>query len=135
MNQPTNNPSAPLTLAVGITTRHAGESLLSAARSIYASPGVEPFRFIIIADGIPPEPFLISELQRLGVDVVWNSTEGSITKKMKELLDRVESDIFLITHDDVLFKPNVLSEILRRFEQHPQTTFIGIRNQPLPGNS
>ena len=120
-----------LTLTVGIPTCYGGQSLLDTARTLRASTGVGDFRFIIMADRTPIPPEIKNELEHLRVELFWNETAGSQMKKTKKMIAMVQSDILVLTQDDITFLPNTLSEILRTFEANPELTMLGARFLPL----
>ncbi|PIR69293.1 MAG: hypothetical protein COU47_04345 [Candidatus Niyogibacteria bacterium CG10_big_fil_rev_8_21_14_0_10_46_36] len=121
-----------LTLTVSIPTCYGGWSLIETARSIRASEGVGDFRFIIVADRTPLTDEIKTELRKLNVELYWNEDTGSQIKKIKQMVDMAESDIFVSTQDDITFLPDTLYHIARAFEADPQLTMIGARVLPLP---
>lgn len=124
-----------LTLTVGITTCYGHESILDTVRSLRSSTNVDPFRLIIVADRVPIKPALRQALEALGVELIENSDVGSQFKKQKQIISQCNSDLILFTQDDVLFEPHALSTIVATFANEPKTTFISIRNQPIPATT
>lgn len=121
-----------LSLTVGITTCYGHDQLLETVKSIRGSRGVRPFRFIIIADRTPISMMLKRELQKFDVELIENRKEAGQIPKQKQILRMTTSDLLLFTQDDILFEPDALATIVKRFEDHPDTTMVSIRNQPLP---
>lgn len=126
------NKIKPPTFTVGITTCYGGSSLVETVKSVRASKGVGDFRFIIVADRNPISSEVKQALKKHRVELIENKTEGSQFKKQKQILTLCQNDLIIFTNDDVLFAPNTLKTIIERFEKHPRTTFISIRNEPLP---
>lgn len=121
-----------LSITVGIPTRYAGNSLLKTVQTIYASNNVSDIKCIIVADSVPLSDTLERELKKLGAKVYWNSTPGSQFKKLKQCIDKSKSDIFIFTQDDITFRPDTISEIVKTFSKHPSITMVGTRILPLP---
>lgn len=121
-----------LSFTVGITTCYGGPSLVETVKSIRASKGVGDFRFIIVADRHPVTPDVKEELKKFRVELIENKAEGSQFKKQKQILALCRSDLIVFTNDDVLFAPFTLKETVTRYEMSPRTTFVSIRNEPLP---
>ncbi len=121
-----------LTLTIGIPTCYGGESLLATAKSIYASIDAYPDSFIICADRNPIAPELQKELEDMGIQVIWNTVEGSQSKKIKQILEYVHTDLFVCTQDDVIFDPYALREIVRSFQEDSAITMSSVRLLPLP---
>lgn len=128
-----NNPS--LSFTVGIPTCYGGPSLLATVKSILASKGVDKFCFVVVADRTPIEPAMKKELKRLGVELIWHEKEGSQFKKIKQIVAMCQSDVLVITQDDITFKPNTLANIMRVFASRPQLTMVGARVLPLPAKT
>lgn len=124
-----------LSLTVGITTCYGDESILQTVKSIRNSQGIKDFRFIIIADRIPISEKIKKELKKYKVELIENRVESGQMKKKKQILARTKSDILLFTNDDVLLSKNAIKKMLERFEKHPDTTLISIRNQPVKATS
>lgn len=124
-----------LTITVGIPTRYAGNSLLKTVQSIYASANLTNIRCIIVADSKPLTSDLKQKLKKLGAEIYWNPTPASQFKKLKQCIDKTKSDIFIFTQDDIIFKPDTISEILRSFQEDPKITMVGSRILPLPAET
>lgn len=128
--------SEKLSLTVGITTCYGDESILDTVKSIRASKGIDKnFRFVIVADRVPIKPEIKKELKRNRVRLIENKVEGSQFRKQKQILKNCQSDLIIFTQDDVLFDQNAIATIVKGFAEHPKTTFISIRNQPLVATS
>lgn len=121
-----------LTITVAIPTCYGGKSLISTAESIYQSTEANINQFIIIADRTPIKPKIARALKKMGVSITWNNKEGSQFKKIKQSIEKTESDIYISTQDDITFDINCIKEIVRTFEQNPKITMLGIRIFPLP---
>jgi hypothetical protein len=121
-----------LTLTVGITTRYGTDSLIDTARSIYASQDVNGFEFIIVSDNTPIKEETKNKLENMGVKIIWNDTEGSQLRKIKQIINMCKSDVLIITQDDISFDKNAVRAILDAFEKDPELTMVGLRVLPLP---
>lgn len=124
-----------LSLTVGITTCFGDNSILDTVKSIRASSGLNKFRFIIVADRVPINPHLKKELRKYGVELIENEKEGSQLSKQRQILSLTKTDLILLTQDDVLVDTEALETVINRFQDHPQTTFISIRNEPVPATN
>lgn len=121
-----------LSITVGIPTCYGGESLLATVRTLYASQDIKHFRLVIVADRTPIEKNIRRELKRLGAEIYWNKEESGQFKKLKEIIEKSRSDIFIYTQDDITFDRRALIEIRNKFEEDPDVTMLGIRILPLP---
>jgi len=122
-------------MTVGIPTCYGGSSLLATVKSILASKGVGKFRFVVVADRTPIGSAMKKELKRLGVELIWNKKEGSQFKKIKQIVAMCQSDVLVITQDDITFKPNTLANIMRVFATRPELTMVGARVLALPAKT
>lgn len=119
-----------LTLTVGITTCFGDNSILDSVKSIRAAKGVSKFRFIIVADRKPINPWLKKQLKKYDVELIENKVEGGQVSKQKQILKLTNSDLILLTQDDILLEPGTLKTVVEKFEQDPKTVFISILNKP-----
>ena len=117
-----------LTITVGITTCYGEASIVDTVRSIRASQNIPSFRFIIVADRVPVPPAVKQELATLGVELVERPGSASQLVKQKLILSMTTSDLLVFTQDDVLFAPDTLARIVRKFAEHPRTTFVAVNN-------
>lgn len=113
-----------LTATIVIPTCYGGDSLIATAKSIYASTNVEKFRFIIISDRTPIKPETKQILKNMGVEIYWNSVEGSQPKKLLQARKKVTTDLYIFTQDDIYFDPSALSTIIKAFTNDPQLTMV-----------
>lgn len=124
-----------LSLTVGITTCYGGASMLETVKSICASEGIGPFRFILIADRTPIDPDIMKQLRDMDVEVIWNKKEGSQFKKKKQILKLCDTDLIVFTNDDVLFGKDTLRTVVDEFQKRKDVTLISVYNQPISTNS
>ncbi len=120
-----------LSLTVAITTCYGDVSIIDTVKSIRASKGVGNFKFILIADRVPISSKIKKELKKLKVSLIENATESSLVNKQKQTLTLAKTDLLVFTQDDVLFAPQTLMKVVKRFESHPKTTMISILNKPV----
>lgn len=119
-------------ITVGIPTCYGGESLVTTVKSILTSSGEKKIRIIIIADRNPIPNAVKNELKKLGVELYWNKIEGSQFKKIKQMIEMTNSDLYISTQDDITFEKNVIPEILKAFKEDKNLTMASIRILPLP---
>lgn len=124
-----------LSVTIAIPTCYGGVSLLTALKSIQAAAHNVSVTYMVVADTVPLAQDILDELSALGVTVVQNEKRSSQLAKVKQMLDVCTTDIFIFTHDDIVFDPQALSEILRTFEAHPKTTFACSRVVPAPATT
>ena len=124
-----------LSLTVGIPTYYGGPALVRAVESILASRGVEKFRIIVSVDGNPLKEEVSRRLRELGVDVIENAVRGGQVARIKQMITLCNTDILVLTQDDVQFEPSALAEIVKTFADHSDTTMIGARVKAAPAES
>ena len=122
----------PLSVTVGIPTCYGGLSLVNTVRSIRRSPGGKYIRIIVTADRTPITKEVKAALKKLNTDLYWNDKEGSQTKKIKQMVAKTTTDIYIATQDDITFDDHTISEIISAFEADPSLTMAGVRIRPLP---
>ncbi len=120
------------TITVGIPTCYGGQSLVETVRSIRKAKNGNTVRIMIIADRTPITPVVADALIKLRTELTWNPVEGSQTKKVKQMIGKTTSDIYISTQDDITFDENTINEILNAFENDTSLTMAGIRIFPLP---
>lgn len=120
-----------LSITVGIPTCYGGESLVETVKGIRKSAMGKSVKILIIADRTPVKPAIARILTRMNVRLVWNKTAGSQFKKIKQLIGIINTDIFILTQDDITFDGQTILEILKSFELNPKLTMIGARVLPL----
>lgn len=119
-----------INITVGIPTRYAGNSLLKTVETIFAS-NITNIRCIIVADNIPVSYSLRKKLEKLGAEVYWNPKPGSQFRKLKQIINKTDTDLFIFTQDDITFRPDTISEIIKTFSKNPSVTMVGSRILPL----
>lgn len=119
------------TFTVGISSRSGGDSLLHTAKTILASKNVKKFQFIIIADGDPVTAKITKEFKTLGITFIQNKTDGSLHKKLNQMLKLVKTDLFIFTQDDITFHPHAISHIVDAFVKDSLLTMTSARVLPL----
>lgn len=124
-----------LSFTVGITTCYGEESILDTVNSIRGSKGVGKFRLIIIADRNPIKADLKKQLKKYGVELHENKRESGQIRKKKQILDMCKTDVIIFTQDDVIFQLDTIAKIMHGFEEKPEVTFIGVRNEPAKESS
>lgn len=122
-------------VTIGIPTYYGGPALVKAVESIMASRGVDPFRLIVCVDGNPLAPEIESELVKLGAEVVFSAQRGGQVARIKQIIGLCDTDILILTQDDIRFEPDTLARILETFECHPEATMVGARVLPAPAET
>ena len=128
LNKNSKNNYKKLSFTVGVTTCYGDVSIIDTVKSIRNSKNVGNFKFILIADRVALTAEIKKALKELRVDLIENKTESSLVRKQKQILSLTKTDLIIFTQDDVLFAPNTLSAVVKRFERHPKTTMISILN-------
>ncbi len=118
-------------ITINIPTCYSGESLVTTVDSIRKSRGGKTVKIVITADRTPIKKDILRKLRNLGAEVNWNNAEGSQFKKIKQMVDKCESDIYISTQDDVKFDENTITAIAQSFSDNPSLTMAGIRILPL----
>ncbi len=119
-----------LTVTIGITTCYGGESLVQTVQSIRSAQMGEESRLIIQADRTPITADVKKRLQDLNVELYWNEVAGSQFKKLKQIIDRTASDIFIFTQDDITFETDTITEVVTEFSKNSAVTMVGVRILP-----
>lgn len=120
-----------LSITVGIPTCYGGRSLFETVDSIRKSKFGKQVKIIIIADRTPITPKILAMLNKLNVILIWNSTEGTQMKKLKQMIKLINSDIYVSTQDDITFDKQTIYQILTAFKNNPNLTMLGTRILPL----
>ncbi len=121
-----------LSVTIGIPTYYGGPGLVKTVRSIVASEGVEPFRLIVCVDGNPLDPTIEAALTELGAEVVLSEERGGQVARIRQMIGLSQSEIIILTQDDILFEKDTVREILKTFEAYPETTMVSTAAVPLP---
>lgn len=124
-----------ITITVAIPTRYGGAGLVPTVENIRASKGAEIEKLLVIADRIPIPHDIRERLEELGVSLVWNNEEGTLAKKVKQMIEMCDTDILISTQDDVLFKPDTIARIVDAFNEGEQVTMVATKIAPLPEKS
>ncbi len=120
-----------LSLTVGIATCYGGESIIDTIKSIRASEKITKFKIILIADRVPLSEFVKKQLRKLKVEFYENLVESSQAKKRKQIIELTNTDLLILTQDDVLFSKTTLKKVISQFVKHPEITMLSILNKPV----
>lgn len=118
-------------VTVGIPTCYGGDSLVETVRTLSQSEKVDKFRLIIVADRNPISKSNLKKLTDFGAEIYWNKKEGSQFKKLRQIVEMVESELFVFTNDDIVFETNTIAEIVKVFQQNPRATMVNAKILPL----
>lgn len=122
-----NSSHQPLSFTVGIPTYYGGPALVKAVESLMASERVQPFRLIVTVDGNPLDETIEKQLKQLGAEIIFNQERGGQVTRIKQLISLCETDILVLTQDDIIFEKNALEKIINVFKSNPDTTMVGAR--------
>lgn len=120
-----------MTITVGIATCWGGKSLVETVKSLRRARGGKEIKIMVEADRTPLTQDVKTQLNELKVELRWNTVEGSQFKKIKQMIDRAQSDIFISTQDDITFDPDILDAVKMAFASNPKLTMVGVRVFPL----
>ena len=124
------------TFTVGIPTYYGGRSLVRAVESLRASEGVpKDFRLIVNVDGNPLRPEIRAELEELGVEIVFAAKRGGQAVRLNQILRMAETDLVVLTQDDIVFEPDALRKLIAAFERDAQLTMANANVMPAPGHT
>ena len=124
-----------LTFTVAIPTYYGGFGLVKTAQSIISSKGVGKFRLIVSVDGNPLQQEVKAQLKKLGVEVIENKQRGGQVTRIKQNISLTNSEIIILTQDDVLFDKHAIANILNAFKKNPNVTMIGAKLLPTPAKT
>lgn len=120
-----------ISFTVGIPTYYGAPAIIDTVKSILRSVQAPPFRIIVTVDGNPLKPEIETGLRNLGAEVIFNKVRGGQTSRIKQLIALCQTDILILTQDDVLFTPTAVAEIVTLFSKEPSVTMIGANIKPI----
>ncbi len=120
-----------LTFTVGIPSYNSGQSIVSTVKSLRESKNVGKFDIIVSVDGPTMSKDIEKQLTALDVTILKNKERGGQTVRNTQIGQHAKTDILVMTQDDVLFKPNTLSQILTAFVNNPDLTMVAPMVEPL----
>lgn len=118
-------------VTIGIPTCYSGASLIRTVESIRNAELGNEVKILVTADRTPLSKKVLNSMKKFSVEVTWNKTEGSQFKKIKQMINNAESDLYIHTQDDVIFEKNTIVSILDAFKKNKKLTMAGIRILPL----
>ena len=120
-----------LTLTIGIPTYYGGESLVKTVESILKFKNVYDFNIIVSVDGKKLDKQIYNPLKKYGVRIVENITRGGQVARINQIISMCETDIIILTQDDIIFTSSTVDEIMNGFENNPEVTMEAARVVPL----
>ena len=123
------------TITVGIPTYHGGPVLLETVRSIYASRGIRQLKLLVSVDGRSLHRNIKHELENLDVEIIENKERKGQIGRIKQLIKLTETDLIVLTQDDVKFNHDTLAKIVEIFDKQTQTTMVSARLLPMPAET
>jgi hypothetical protein len=100
-------------------------------KSIKNSNQIKNFEIVVVADLTPVKEQVKKELKNMNVTFIENNKPTSAFAKQKQILKTCKSDVIVLTQDDVIFEDTALYKIVQTFVEHPDISFVGIRNEPM----
>lgn len=124
-----------ISIKIGIYTCFGGPSLVNAVKSIRMADEGANIEIVIFADGRPISGEVKSELENLKVRIIEKQGLRSVITKIRNLVSLMESDIIMLTQDDVLFDKKAIVEVRKSFQQDSGVTMIGSSIRPMPAET
>ncbi len=124
-----------LTFTVGIPTYYGGPALARAVESILTSKDAGKFRLIVSVDGNPLQKNVKESLIKLGAEVIENKERGGQVARIKQMISLCNTDIIILTQDDIQFDLLAIANIIKKFQDNPELTMIGARVKALPAET
>ena len=128
-----NNMLKKLTLTVGLPSYKSGPSIIETVKSIRASEGVDDFKIMISVDGPTMDKEIEQKLLEVeGVKIIHNQERQGQTARNKQIAELTETDLLIMTQDDVRFKPDAIKKIVKAFQDDFELTMAAPKIEPLP---
>jgi glucose-1-phosphate thymidylyltransferase len=118
-----------LSFMVGIPSYKSGPSIVQAVKSIRASEGVGEFEILVVVDG-ELDSEIEKQLKILNVKIVKNNNRQGQTAANNIIFKMSQTDITILTQDDVEFQPNSIFKILNNFESDSTLTMVAPKIYP-----
>jgi cellulose synthase/poly-beta-1,6-N-acetylglucosamine synthase-like glycosyltransferase len=119
-----------LSFSVIITTRFGTPIIVKTIKSLKASLHVKNFPIIVVNGGGNFSPNTKQELSKLKVKTIEIKNQGSILEKVKIGVKNTNTDIIILTQDDIVFSNTTLKEIMDNFESDKSLTMICTKPRP-----
>jgi glycosyltransferase involved in cell wall biosynthesis len=116
-----------LSFTVGIPTYNSTQSLVETVKSIRASKDVDDFRLIVSVDGPTMSKEIENALKPYNVDIVQNKIREGQTARNKQIGKLTNTDVLVMTQEDVIFDKHTLSIIVKAFSHNPKLTMASAR--------
>jgi len=108
------------TFTVALPTYYGAPAIIDAVKSIRASEGVDEFRLIVAVDGNQLKPEIQKKLEALGAEIHLAEKRGGQTARINQIISLCETEILILTQDDVIFHQDTIKNILKMYEMsHP----------------
>lgn len=117
-------------VAVGIGTCYGKGQLIESVTSLREKQGID-CELTVVADRFPLDKDTKKQLKALGAKVRENKVEGSYLVKLLPAIRSSDSDLFVMSQDDIKYSPNWLKYIVEAFEKDKNLTFAALPNIPL----
>ncbi len=128
-----NNMQKKLTLTVGLPSYKSGPSIIETVKSIRASEGVDNFKIMISVDGPTMDKEIENKLMEMeGVQIIHNEERHGQTARNKQIAELAETDLLIMTQDDVKFEPDAVRKIVKAFQDDFELTMVAPKIEPLP---
>lgn len=127
-----NSMEKKVSFTVGIPTYYGGPGLVKTVQSVLAFRDVQPFRLIVCVDGKPLQRDIGEQLKKMGAEIVLSEIRGGQLERIKQMIGLCETDILFLTQDDILFTPETVREVMKKFEEDESVTMVCGNAKPLP---
>lgn len=124
-----------LSAMVGIYTCYGGPSLVRAIESIRVSEAGNDVEILVVADGQPLTQDILKRLNELKVDVREQPGLSPQAVKIRKIISLCESDVLILTQDDVIFDNRAVKQIIGVFAGDPSVTMTGAKILPVPAKT
>src|SRR3989338_50450 len=122
-----------ISFTIGIPTRNPDKFLVHATESVSKSTHLDKARILVVSDTRSPvKPHILNSLKKNGAEVIFIPGNHTQTEKMNIIFKKINSEVLILTQDDVQFSPDALFKILSIFKKSPEITMVGADILPFP---
>ncbi len=119
-----------LSISVVITTRFGAPWIINTVKSLRSSLHVKNFPIIVVNGGGNFTSDTKKQLKRSKVEIIEIKEQGSILEKAKIGIKNCNSDIVVLTQDDVSFAKTTLKQIVDSFDSNKSLTMVCTKVAP-----
>ena len=97
------------------------------------SEGVDDFKILISVDGPTLDKDIEKKLLEINrVEIIHNKERQGQTARNKQITELAQTDLLIMTQDDVKFEPDTVKKIIKAFQDDFELTMAAPKIQPLP---